>query len=55
MKFILSVINDHLGEGHVNHKFDSMGELLSYVHQCGHAWTSLLVIVLPSEENKNEA
>ena len=49
MKYVLSVINDKVGEDNVNHTFDSMEELLSYVHQCGHDWTSLIVIVLPGE------
>lgn len=55
MRYMLSTINEAIGEDHVDAEFDSMEAILSYVEQCGHSWTSLVVIVLPSEEKTNEA
>jgi hypothetical protein len=55
MRFMLSVINEDIGEDHVDAEFASMEVLMNYVKQCGYAWTSLVVIVLPSKENNNEA
>lgn len=54
-RYMLSTINEAVGEDHVDAEFDSMAELEAYVVQCGHDWTSLVVIVLPPKENEDEA
>jgi hypothetical protein len=54
-RYALSTINEAASEDHVDTEFSSMAELEAYVAQCGHDWTSLVVIVLPPKENKNEA
>lgn len=51
MRYMLSTINEAVGEDHVDAEFDSMEAILSYVAQCGHDWTSLVVIVLPAKDN----
>lgn len=54
MKFELVTVNESHTSDQVNHQFDSMDEMLAYVKLCGHDWTSLLVIILPSKEAAND-
>lgn len=55
MRYILGTINEIGREVHVDAEFSDMVALLEYVEQCGHNWTSLVVIVLPAKEMNNEA